>query len=174
MRHPRPMTEPDPKIERFLRRNLRTVARQGGMTHPSSVELMHGSFVGLKRNNELPEFDELRVWAESEGLAEEDVLRLHGVLLAVDHGERNFGQLTSKAQAEDLIVQMTRDEGLVARSALFLLLYGPFCNFNGHSRADRDIFEDPWIITGFAERDFRYLLDALDEQIPRSETRNAL
>ncbi|MDO9441312.1 MAG: hypothetical protein Q7T73_10515, partial [Beijerinckiaceae bacterium] len=152
-----------PRTERFLCQNLRTVARQGGMEQRRSAWLMHGSFMGLKRTGALPAFAEIEKWARDAGLTPEDVLILKGVWASVEDGEPNLGRLSIQAREDDLVVSMTRDEAFVARQALFLLLYGPFCNT--HDR-ERDSFWETHALTGVLEREFRVVFDALDEQLP--------
>lgn len=154
------------KNERFLRRNFRTVASRGGMVQPDNVHLIHGSLLGLRREREVPALDDLARWAEEEGVQPDDIQLMRGVALAVLYGERDFGRLAVEAPEGDLAVKLTVEESRAARGALFLVLYGPFCNFNGHRDNDIDPFWETHTITGFWEHDFRFMLDALDDRLP--------
>ena len=152
-----------PRIERFLRQNLRGVRALGGMEQRKAAWLIHGSFMGLKRTGELPAFAEIEGWARDVGLTPEDVLILKGVWVSVEDGEPNLGRLSIQARGDDLVASMTRDEAFVARQALFLVLYGPFCNT--HDR-EKDSFREVHTLTGVNEREFRVVFDALDERLP--------
>lgn len=152
------------KIERFLKRNLRTVVRDGGMDVPEHVGLMHGSFRGIERTGEMPPVDQVCTWAEDVGLSADDQLILRGIAPAVVHAEPDIGRLTTEASDEHLVVRLTRDEASVARGALFILLGGPFCNMR-HAAPDRDPFWEVPTFTGFQESDFQTVYDALLEAI---------
>lgn len=166
------MTEPPPKIERFLRQNLRTTANRGGLDEPSNASLMHGSLRGLVRKGELPGWEELRAWAVDEGIQPDDVEALRGIRLAVAHSEHDVGQLTVAVE-DHLVLRLTRDEARIARSALGLMLFGPFCNHHGHRNHD-DPFWEVHTLTGFWPDEYRTLYDAFNARLePPSDPADA-
>lgn len=152
-------------------RVFRTVQARDGVLSPSGVKTVCTLFADLARERRLPPADEILEVARECKVAEADLAKLDGVILAARHGQPDIGRLRGHAPPSSHFACLTRDETFAVRQALFLLLYGPFCNMTRHPGGGSKT--DTHALTGFTVSEFRLLMAALDAALSVADSGRA-
>jgi hypothetical protein len=116
----------DDRTERWIRRNLRTAARMGGVESADAVGLILGTLAALHRSGGALDEGTRDRWAVEEGWDEAALPVLRGIALAAEVALPDLGELTTTRAADgSLVVHLTRDEARAAHGALREVLLGP-------------------------------------------------